>query len=42
MTLWSFSANTSPRAPPITVKSWAKTNTLRPSMVPQPVITPSV
>ena len=42
MTLWIFSANTSPRAPPKTVKSWEKTKTLRPSTVPQPVITPSV
>ena len=42
MTLWIFSANTSPRAPPKTVKSCAKTKTLRPSTVPQPVMTPSV
>jgi hypothetical protein len=42
MTLWIFSANTSPRAPPNTVKSWENTNTLRPSTVPHPVITPSV
>ena len=28
--MWIFSANTSPRAPPNTVKSWLKTNTLRP------------
>ena len=42
MTLWIFSANTSPSAPPKTVKSWQKTKTLRPSTVPQPVITPSV
>ena len=42
MTLWIFSANTSPSAPPNTVKSWENTNTLRPSMVPQPVMTPSV
>ena len=40
--LWIFSANTSPSAPPNTVKSWLNTNTLRPSMVPQPVMTPSV
>jgi hypothetical protein len=40
--LWIFSANTSPSAPPNTVKSWLNTNTLRPSTVPQPVITPSV
>ncbi len=42
MTLWIFSAKTSPSAPPNTVKSCANTNTLRPSMVPQPVTTPSV
>ena len=42
MTLWIFSANTSPRAPPKTVKSWLKTQTRRPSMVPKPVTTPSV
>ncbi len=42
MSLWIFSAKTSPRAPPKTVKSWEKTKTLRPSMVPQPVMTPSV
>ena len=42
MTLWIFSANTSPSAPPKTVKSWLNTHTLRPSMVPKPVITPSV
>ena len=42
MTLCTFSANTSPRAPPKTVKSCAKRNTLRPSIVPQPVMTPSV
>ena len=42
MTLWIFSAKTSPRAPPKTVKSWEKTKTLRPSTVPQPVTTPSV
>ncbi len=42
MTLWIFSANTSPSAPPKTVKSWANTKTLRPSIVPQPVTTPSV
>ena len=34
--MWIFSANTSPSAPPNTVKSWEKTKTLRPSMVPQP------
>ena len=42
ITLWIFSANTSPSAPPKTVKSCENTNTLRPSMVPQPVTTPSV
>ena len=42
ITLWIFSANTSPRAPPKTVKSWLKTQTRRPSMVPNPVTTPSV
>ena len=42
MTLWIFSAKTSPSAPPNTVKSCEKTNTLRPSIVPQPVTTPSV
>ena len=31
ITLWIFSANTSPSAPPNTVKSWLNTNTLRPS-----------
>ena len=36
--MWIFSANTSPSAPPKTVKSWLNTNTLRPSTVPQPVI----
>src|SRR5664279_2878740 len=42
MTLWIFSAKTSPSAPPKTVKSWLNTQTRRPSMVPNPVITPSV
>ena len=42
MTLWIFSAKTSPRAPPKTVKSWLKMQTRRPSMVPNPVTTPSV
>ena len=42
ITLWIFSANTSPNAPPKTVKSWLKTHTRRPSMVPNPVTTPSV
>ena len=34
MTLTIFSPNTSPRLPPKTVKSWAKTQTGRPSTVP--------
>jgi hypothetical protein len=34
MTLTIFSPYTSPSAPPKTVKSWAKTHTGRPSMVP--------
>ena len=42
MSLWILAANTSPRAPPNTVKSCENTNTLRPSTVPQPQITPSV
>ena len=42
ISLWIFSAKTSPSAPPKTVKSCENTNTLRPSTVPQPVITPSV
>jgi hypothetical protein len=42
MILWIFSANTSPSAPPKTVKSCENTHTLRPSMVPKPVMTPSV
>ena len=41
MTFTIFSAKTSPRLPPKTVKSWLKTNTLRPSIVPWPVTTPS-
>ena len=41
MTLTIFSAKTSPRLPPKTVKSWLKTKTRRPSMVPWPVTTPS-
>ena len=36
ISLWIFSAKTSPRAPPKTVKSWLKTNTLRPSIGPPP------
>ena len=42
ITLWIFSAYTSPSAPPKTVKSCEKMHTLRPSMVPNPVMTPSV
>ena len=42
MTLWIFSAYTSPSAPPKRVKSWANTKILRPSTVPHPVTTPSV
>ena len=34
MTLQIFSPNTSPSEPPKTVKSWAKTATVRPSTVP--------
>ena len=34
MTLTIFSPNTSPSEPPNTVKSWAKTQTGRPSTVP--------
>ena len=34
ITLQTFSANTSPSDPPKTVKSWAKTNTVRPSTSP--------
>ncbi len=41
MTLTIFSPNTSPSDPPKTVKSWENTHTLRPSMVPYPVTTPS-
>ncbi len=42
MIFWIFSAKTSPSEPPKTVKSWLKTQTFRPSIVPKPVITPSV
>ena len=42
MILHTFSAKASPSEPPNTVTSWLNTNTLRPSMVPQPVTTPSV
>ena len=41
ITLTIFSPKTSPRLPPKTVKSWANTHTWRPSMVPNPVTTPS-
>ena len=34
ITLTIFSPKTSPREPPKTVKSWAKTHTGRPSTVP--------
>ena len=34
ITLVIFSPYTSPRDPPNTVKSWEKTQTMRPSMVP--------
>src|SRR5436190_1204642 len=36
MILWIFSANTSPRAPPNTVKSWLNTHTLRLGMPTEP------
>ncbi len=42
ITLQIFSAMTSPREPPKTVKSWEKTKTFLPSMAPHPVTTPSV
>jgi len=41
MTLQTFSANAPDRLPPKTVKSWLKTQTWRPSIVPYPVTTPS-
>src|SRR5215210_2777336 len=41
ITLHTFCAMTSPMDPPNTVKSWEDTKTLRPSIVPYPVITPS-
>ena len=41
MTLHIFSAMTSPREPPKTVKSCEKTHTRRPSIVPWPVTTAS-
>src|SRR3984885_8900133 len=42
ITLWIFSPCTSPSDPPKMVASWLKMHTLRPSIVPNPVITPSV
>ena len=41
MILTIFSAITSPSEPPKTVKSWLKTQTRRPSIVPWPVTTAS-
>jgi hypothetical protein len=41
MILHIFSAMTSPSEPPNTVKSWLKTQTRRPSIVPWPVTTAS-
>ena len=41
MTLTIFSPYTSPSEPPNTVKSWLNTQTGRPSIVPNPVTTPS-
>ncbi len=41
MILQTFSLNTSPSDPPKTMKSCEKTKTLRPSIVPHPVTTPS-
>ena len=41
MILHIFSAITSPSEPPKTVKSWLKTQTRRPSIVPWPVTTAS-
>ena len=41
ITLQIFSAYASDSEPPNTVKSWLKTNTSRPSIVPCPVTTPS-
>ena len=41
MTLMIFSPATSPSDPPKMVKSWLKTATLRPWMVPTPVTTAS-
>src|SRR3990172_8240498 len=42
MILQIFSACASDSEPPNTVKSWLKTKTVRPSIVPWPVTTPSV
>lgn len=42
MILQIFSAYAFDRLPPKIVKSWLKTNTSRPSIVPWPVTTPSV
>ena len=41
ITLHIFSLMTSPSEPPKTVKSWLKTQTRRPSIVPWPVTTAS-
>ena len=41
ITLHIFSLMTSPSEPPKTVKSWEKTHTRRPSIVPCPVTTAS-
>ncbi len=41
MTLQTFSAKTSPRLPPKTVKSCENAKTRRPCTSPWPVITPS-
>ena len=41
MILTIFSPITSPSEPPKTVKSWLKTHTVRPSIVPCPVTTAS-
>ncbi len=42
MTLTIFSPYTSPSEPPNMVKSWLNTQTGRPSIVPNPVTTPSL
>jgi hypothetical protein len=41
ITLQTFSPNGPDKEPPNTVKSWLNKNTVRPSMVPWPVTTPS-